>query len=261
MGGSSNIAPARNPPKVQNMKTDPLPVHEFSRTHQEEWRSSLFSIYKKMRGKREPYEVQCGDIALTVLPDVYAPMFFTDSLWFAQQLRDIVGKKSLLEIGTGSGIISVFCAKSGAHVVATDINPDAVKNAKINATRHGLDISVRDGNLYDPIGAEEKFDFIFWAHPFNNWETPVRDMLLRSGMDYKYDGVRGYIAGAKAHLTSGGKLLLGTGDSADLVTIYLIAKDNGYMLKLLRETEIPLEEGGKSLIKYLIYELVLCEVT
>lgn len=231
-----------------------LPAREFSPAEKERWRSVIFGIYHKMRATREPYEIQCGDLSLTVLPNVYAPKFFTDSLWFAQQLPDIVGKKSLLEIGTGTGIIAIFCARNGAHIVATDINPDALKNARINAARHHLAISVREGSLYEPIEPDEKFDFIFWAHPFNNWETPVDDMLLRSGMDYHYEGLKGYIAGAKNHLDHNSKLLLGTGDSADLKTIASVAKENGYSLKLLRETDMSLEEEGNNMIKYLLYE-------
>ena len=35
------------------------------------------------------------------------------------------------------------------------------------------------------------------AHPFNNWEMPVLDMLLRSGSDYRYQALRGNISHAK----------------------------------------------------------------
>ncbi len=209
-----------------------------------------------MKAKSQtPYTVIYGGLELVVFPNVYAPEFFDDSLWYAKQLKEIVGNKSLLEIGTGTGVISIFCAKNGAKIVATDINPDAVKNAQANAKKHNLPVSIREGNLYEPLSAEEKFDFIFWAHPFNSWDMPV-DMLLASGIDPRYEGLRGYIAGAKNHLTQNGKLLLGTGDSADLKLIESIGKENGYTLKLLREIDQPLEPGKDAHIKDLIYEFV-----
>lgn len=234
-----------------------LPARKFSPTELKSWKQSIFDIYDRMRTKaKEPYDVNYGGLSFRVLPNVYAPEFFDDSLWYAKQLKDIVGNKSLLEIGTGTGVIAVFCAQNGADVVATDINPDAVENARINATRHNLNISVREGNLYEPLKPQEKFDFIFWAHPFNNWDMPIEDMLLKSGIDPRYESLKGYIAGAKNYLTSEGKLLLGTGDSADLKMIAELAIQNGYELKLLQEIEQPLEKGKNKRIKDLIYEFV-----
>lgn len=233
-----------------------LPIRKFTDEERQQWNARLFDIYDRMRKRAEngPYEQVLGDVSLTVLPEVYAPTSFTDTLWFAQQVRDIVGKGSLLEIGTGTGAISVFAALNGAKVVATDINPEAVKNAKLNAEKHRLDISVREGNLYESLKSDEKFDFIFWAHPFNNWDEPVNDRLLISGMDYQYQALRGYIAGAREHLSESGKLLIGTGDTADLQTISDTAEANGYNLKLLNEITMPLEEGGSTTITDLLYE-------
>ncbi|MBY0110780.1 class I SAM-dependent methyltransferase [Patescibacteria group bacterium] len=232
-----------------------VPTRIFTPTEREGWRQQIYDIYARMRAKADkPYEIEYGGIPLTVFPNVYAPEFFDDSLWYANALQEIVGNKSLLEVGTGTGVIAVFCAMNGAQVVATDINPDAVKNAQTNAERHKLDVSVREGDVYNALKAGEKFDFIFWAHPFNNWDVPADDMLLRSGLDQGYESLRAYVAGAHDHLTSEGKLLLGTGDSADLPTIAEIAKDNGYALKLVREMDRPLEPGKEAQIKDLIYE-------
>lgn len=232
-----------------------LPARQFTAPELESWKQSIFDIYDRMRAKaKEPYDVSYGGLSFRVLPNVYAPEFFDDSLWYARQLKEIVGSRSLLEIGTGTGVIAIFCAQNGAKVVATDINPDAVANARINASRYNLVISVREGNLYEPLQPEEKFDFIFWAHPFNSWDMPVEDMLLKSGIDPRYESLKGYIAEAKNYLAPMGKLLLGTGDSADLKMIAKLAGQNGYRLKLLKEIEQPLEKGKDKRIKDLIYE-------
>lgn len=215
-------------------------------------------IYDGIRGKAAggPYHVSFGIFSLTVLPAVYPPTAFTDTLWFAKQMPEIVGARSLLEIGTGTGAIAIACARGGAKVTATDINQEAVKNAYLNAKVHNLDIDVRQGDLYQPIRQPEKFDFIFWSHPFNNWETPVNDILLRSGLDYKYESLKGYIENAKNHLSPNGRLLLGTGDTADLKTIFATAHKAGYSLKLLSKTTMPLETDGDVFITYLLYEFI-----
>lgn len=234
-----------------------LPAKIFSPSDLESWKRAIYDMYAKMRAKaKEPYEVEYGGLTLTVLPNVYAPEFFDDSLWYANQLQKIVGKRSLLEIGTGTGVIAIFCVKNGARVVATDINPTAVENARINIKHYGLDIDVREGDVYDPIKPTEKFDFIFWSHPFNHWDLKEDDMLFRSCIDPHYTGLKKYIAGAKDHMTPSGRLLLGTKDSADLKKIEHIAKQNEYDMNLLLESDRPHALSAENITKDLVYEFV-----
>lgn len=221
-----------------------------------EWREKLYSIYSRMRSKKDEYIVRCDDIDIIVLPNVYAPCFFTDSLWFANILPGIVGKDTFLEIGCGTGILSVKCALNGAQVVATDINPDAIRNTKMNAELNQVDVKALEGSIYAPLRSNERFNFIFWAHPFNNADYPVDDMLLMSGFDYNYNGLKEYVRGASEHLNKEGRLLLGSGSTADLLEIEKIALDNGYSLRVLKSIDMLLEDGGDANITYLLIEFI-----
>ena len=98
------------------------------------------------------------------------------------------------------------------------------------------------------------FDYIFWAHPFNNVDFPVEDMLLRSGMDCGYRTVARYIAGGRFHLCGGGRLLLGTGDRADLSTIVDIAEAHGYGTYCIASKQTTVENEGGPGVEYLICE-------
>ena len=220
------------------------------------WQQDVLKIFDRMRSRAHPYAIEWNESGLVVLPNVYSPRYFTDSFWFAEVLPDLVMRKSLLEIGTGTGIVALSCARKGARVVATDINPDAVRNARLNSKRAGITISVREGHLYEPIGTDERFDFIFWNHPFHNWSKPVEDTLLRAALDQNYSSLSGYIRGARRHLSNGGKLLLGTGDRADQRGIAAIARRNGYRLKLIKETSLPLQASGREMNKYFVYQYV-----
>jgi methylase of polypeptide subunit release factors len=235
-----------------------LPYRRFSPAERNEWRDGIIEIYRRMRKKTYNGEwvANVNGLTFVVLPTVYAPGFFTDTEWFAQRLPAVVGRSSLLEIGTGTGAIAVFCAQAGATVVATDVNPNAVRNAAINFARYGVTIETRCGVVYQPLADHEKFDAIFWAHPFNNSDTPITDMLLRSGMDYNYNGLREYISGAARHLKPTGKLLLGTGNTADCDTIIRTAGENGYRVRILDETQTVLEPQGAQKITYVLCELV-----
>jgi release factor glutamine methyltransferase len=222
------------------------------------WQKELFEIYDRVRKESEPYISKQGKLDLVVLPNVFSPKYFTDSYLFAVKLGKIVKNKSLLEIGSGTGIISVICALKGAKVVATDINKNAVKNTKLNFKKFKLKGSIRIGDVYGPIKKNEKFDVIFWNHPFNNWKTPIKDVLLKAGLDYKYKSLNKYISQARKHLKSQGKLLIGTGNYADLKEMKKIASRNFYKLKLLDEINLPIEKGASNKLKnkFFIYEFI-----
>lgn len=75
---------------------------------------------------------------------------------------------NILEIGTGSGAISVAVASEfkKAHIVATDISAEAVKMARENAEKNGVAnrISFICGNLFEAVSGE--FDIIISNPPY-----------------------------------------------------------------------------------------------
>lgn len=62
-----------------------MTARQFTNLELENWKRSIYDIYDRMRAKAQsPYEVEYGGVVLDVLPNVYAPEFFDDSLWFAK---------------------------------------------------------------------------------------------------------------------------------------------------------------------------------
>ena len=57
-----------------------------------------------------------------------------------QNLKMIIERPKVLEIGTGTGIIAINLAKNDAIVTATDISYKAVKCAELNAKINGVNI-------------------------------------------------------------------------------------------------------------------------
>ena len=76
----------------------------------------------------------------------------------------------MLEIGTGCGIIALECSRKGANVVCTDINPYAInitkKNYKVNKMLLNDNFDVRQGDLFNVIKSNEKFDKIIFNPPY-----------------------------------------------------------------------------------------------
>ena len=72
-------------------------------------------------------------------------------------LEDVItGGEEIIDVGTGSGILSIGAALLGAgHVLAIDIDPDAVKVARENVVSNHVDniVTVRQGDLLERVSA------------------------------------------------------------------------------------------------------------
>jgi release factor glutamine methyltransferase len=225
-------------------------------SHQLKWEKEVRDVFEKIRKHQEPYSIVVNGVPLEVLPNVFSPAYFTDSAWFAKTIPGLVGQKRLLEIGTGTGIVALSAALHGAEVTATDLNVDAVENTKVNFQMHGVRGNVFISDVYESIPKGEKFDFIFWNHPFNRGTDSDEDILLKAGFDFQYRGLERYISQARGYLAEYGRLLLGTGSFALLPEIASMATMYGYEMKLLERIELPLAASSEIENDYRIYEFV-----
>jgi len=114
----------------------------------------------------KPRRFNYKQIKGVILPTVFHP-FFTIStkllLFFVDTLK--VDGKKLLELGCGTGMISCLAAANGGIVTATDINPKAVENARLNAERNHLKVDAFISDLFDNI-PQQIFDFIIINPPY-----------------------------------------------------------------------------------------------
>jgi release factor glutamine methyltransferase len=213
-----------------------------------EYMHVLTKLEKIKKGDIKSYKIKIFGKVVPVLPSVHSPKHFSDLVWFAKKVPRRVGRRSFLEIGTGTGIIALFVALGGAtEILTTDINPTAVKNARRTFRLNSLRIPVRCGDVFKPIRPDEKFDVIFWNHPFFSSPTKINDMLLRGAFDHNYEGLRAFFRGAKKHLTFGGEILLGTGKIARINEIKKIARENGYIYTLV-EREVISSKNRKGVL-------------
>lgn len=110
-------------------------------------------------------QVQYNGLKFRIFKNVYDPA--EDSFLVADHLMvnedDIV-----LDMGTGCGVLAILASQKAKKVVATDINPHAIrcarKNAEINKLASKIDI--RKGDLFTPIRKNEKFSLIVFNAPY-----------------------------------------------------------------------------------------------
>ncbi|MDR0371947.1 MAG: methyltransferase [Nitrososphaerota archaeon] len=106
-----------------------------------------------------------SDLCFDVYEDVYEPA--EDSFLFAENLHIEAGM-SVLDLGTGCGILAVLAAKKTDVVVAVDLNPSAMRCAKENAHLNGVcdRIAFLRGDLFGTLRAGVRFDLVLFNAPY-----------------------------------------------------------------------------------------------
>ena len=112
--------------------------------------------------------------------------------------------RSTLDLGTGSGILSLGVARHSDQVVATDITERAALFARFNARLNGVEnIEVLVGDCFAPV-VGRTFDLILSNPPF--FITPQTDFVFCEN-EMELDGLcRRLVKEASAHLNEGGYL-------------------------------------------------------
>lgn len=113
-------------------------------------------------------------LPFVVTPDVLIPRPETEILVerTIAQLRDAVGPRRILDLGTGSGCIAIALARHlpQATICASDVSAAAVTVALQNAERLGVAdrIDIRTGDLFAPwcAAGQEPFDVIVSNPPY-----------------------------------------------------------------------------------------------
>lgn len=110
-------------------------------------------------------------------------------------------RRSVLDLGCGSGALGLVASRDAERVVCTDENPRAVAFARFNAELNGAHhVECRAGDLFEPVRGE-RFDLILCNPPYV--------ISPDATFDYRDGGgtiCRRIVRGAPEHLEDGGFL-------------------------------------------------------
>ena len=107
-----------------------------------------------------------GDIRLEIPPQVFHPGFFFSTRLLLRYISALsLEGERFLELGAGSGLISIYAAKNGATVTATDINPVAVECLRTNSDQNNVKLEIILSDLFANI-PEQSFDIIAINPPY-----------------------------------------------------------------------------------------------
>ena len=146
--------------------------------------------------------------------------------------------ETVLDIGTGMGLIAVFAALKGAdRVLAIDINPAAVQNAQQNVVLHHVDeiVEVRLSDMWESVN-EEQFDVITANLPFR--EKVAADLLELSTWDSNFEVHKKFFRDVEKHLKPGGRIYLAQANFGNLNKVNVLAKESGFLLNKIAEEKM-----------------------
>ncbi len=197
---SNQLTGSFNPNEIQTIKKYiveavlNVPYHQvFLNTHQkvnsEKGREVERIIAELLAGKPLQYAVGLAyfsDLVLRVTPSVLIPRPETEELVSLIVKENKVNSPTILDVGTGSGCISLALAKhiADAKVTGVDISSDALSVAKDNAAINKLSVNFFQVDILEPTALEGFYFDIVVSNPPYVTESE-KEFMKRNVLDYE----------------------------------------------------------------------------
>jgi release factor glutamine methyltransferase len=178
---------------------------------------------------------------VTVLPGVFHPGLFYSTKFLIEYLQDQpIESKSMLELGCGTGLISIIAAKSGAEVTAIDLSLKAIENVKLNTLTNSVKIRIIHSDLFDSI-ERKTFDWIVINPPYYAG-TPSNEEELAwyAGENFNYFRKLFKSLGDYVHETT--EIIMVLTKGSEVTKISAIGKENGFEFELVKEKKVFFDE-------------------
>lgn len=194
--------------------------------------SDAFRNIVVQRGNRIPLQLLTGHTSFCGCPiyiydGALIPRPETETLaeYAWQFLNTLQGETAFLELGAGTGCLSIAIAENAkqSHGIAIDISSTALNLARKNVEFNQLNrrLTLQEGDLFSSLAADQHFDLIVSNPPYipsaeiDTLQPEVRDHDPRLALDGGADGLNFYrriAAEAAAFLKPEGRLMLEFGD-------------------------------------------------
>jgi ribosomal protein L11 methyltransferase len=193
----------------------PLPEPALRQVGEDDWATTWKAQYHRLRvGQRlvivpawEEYDPAPGEIVIRLEPGMAfgTGLHPTTRLCLEALESHLEPGQSVLDVGTGSGVLAIAAARLGAgSVLALDADPVAVAVAEENVASNGVagEVVVRHGSL--PGGDAVPWHFLVDEAPLALWTEGAYDLLLVNILAPVFVGLAPALA---ARLAPGGTLI------------------------------------------------------
>lgn len=188
----------------------------------------LYPASEKYLSKERSYSYK--SITVTVFPGVFHPGFYFSTKLLLKYLENAeLNKKYVLELGAGTGLISIFAANKGGFVTASDISLTAVYNIEKNVKMTNANVEVVHSDLFDDI-PHRKYDYIIINPPYyKKTPTSEKEFAWFGGNDFQY--FRKLFDQLKNNIYENANVIMVLSDETDLEMIKSIAGEFKFVLK------------------------------
>ncbi len=172
-------------------------------------------------------------LRITVPVGVFPPKFFLSTKLMCRTLADMnLHGHTVLEVGSGSGAVSLVAAQRGAVVTAVDLSDKACYATRRNAAANGLTVDVRESDLFGAV--EGTFDLVVVNPPYFRHDPSSQfDHAFHAGAEFQY--FHRLFEGLGEHLHPGSEVLMVLTEGGD-GEIARIAAQHGHSFTLRRRS-------------------------
>lgn len=185
----------------------------------------------------KPRSYSYKDITINVPTGVFHPGFFFSTKFILEFLdRQDLDNKKLLELGSGSGLVSVFAARKGARVIGSDINTKAVSATHENAKNNEVMVEAICSDLFEEIPLMP-FDWIIVNPPYYPADPKTEEEYAwYCGADHQY--FKKLFSSLEHYTHDESKVLIILSDVCDIQKILAMASDNNFMLEKIAQRSV-----------------------
>jgi len=199
-------------------------------------------------------------IPIVASDNVLPPQSQETATLFRQGLENLPLPSGLLDLGCGSGLLSIMAARlfPQAQIIATDIMPEATATTKINLQKQELQnrVEVCQGDLFQNLKGQT-FDVIIFNAP---WVVArVRSRAEIPTNDEKQQTITCFFEQVDRHLAPQGHLLLGYADHSGENAINRLTdliNQAGYKIGQLYKARVVTHRSKKRRENIMVYDLV-----
>lgn len=187
-----------------------------------------FVLYRRKRNA----PTRVAGLRLNTRLDVFHPRYFWSTRLLLRRLDSLpLAGKTVLDMGTGTGVIGIYAARKGARVTAVDINPSAVELAGENAALHGVTgrMSCNVSDLFAAIATGTRFDLIVFNPPFYAG-APASAAEAAFFAGDGFSSVERFLEEARAYLAPKGSVIMILTSDMPLVAIDAMRQRYGYRI-------------------------------
>ena len=189
--------------------------------------------------------IKFENFKLKVFKEVFHPKLFFSTTYFYKFLsQKQFTNVNFLEIGSGSGVLSMLAYKKGAMVTAIDIDTKAVENTRLNFSANfdtSKNLNIYQSDIFKKVPLQA-FDIIAINPPyyFKKVETNAH-YAWYCGENGEY--FQSLFASLKKYLSPNGRAFMILEENCDVERIKKMAQKNALSMEVLNEKVIKWERN------------------